>query len=101
MIQFPLPKEVESNVLSLSEEQRKVVEDYYRLALLENLSEDEQERMVEILENAQIDTLIEFWINEIDHIVGHKLNLIDDKMCRNEQALVKEHIVFPCESPDE
>jgi hypothetical protein len=101
MIQFPLSRQLEGNAIELSEEQWKIVEEYYHLSLTEKLSEDEQEQMISILEIAETDGLIDFWINELDHIVAHKLNLINENNCKNGQALVREHILFPSEQLDE
>jgi hypothetical protein len=93
MIEFHKKKPINSIDLPLSPEIRSIVREYCHLATLNNLSEQEQERMVEILKVAEVDSILDFWINEADHFIGHKLDLICENSCKNQQARLREYLV--------
>jgi hypothetical protein len=56
----------------------KFVQEYYKLAALPELSETDAERMAAILELAQYDDELNFWINKIDHLVAEELDLLEE-----------------------
>lgn len=56
----------------------KFVQEYYKLASLPELSERDAERMAAILELAQYDDELNFWINKIDHLVAEELDLLEE-----------------------
>jgi hypothetical protein len=93
MTEFHKEKLTNSIDLPLSLETRSIVQEYCYLATLNNLSEQQQERMVEILKVAEADSILDFWINEADHFIGHKLDLIDENSCKNQQARLREYLV--------
>lgn len=76
----------------LTPEKQKLLKEYFRLALLSKLSSSEGQRMSEIIEMTQKDKILEFWLSEADHIIGHKLNLIDENECKNQQAKLQEYL---------
>jgi len=53
----------------------KFVQEYYRLAILAELSEKDAERMAAILELAQYDKELNSWINKVDDLVAEELDL--------------------------
>ena len=53
----------------------KFVQEYYRLAILSELSEKDAERMAAILELAQYDDELNSWINKVDDLVAEELDL--------------------------
>lgn len=63
----------------------KVIE-YFTLSLLDVLTEPQAERLEAILDEATQDSLLSFWIDEVDHVVAHKLNLIDSTFIDQQQT---------------
>ena len=72
-----------------------IVREYYQLRVLPNLSEQQADRIGEIMELATTDQVIDFWLTEVDHALGHALNLLDES-CRysyqDQQALLREYL---------
>lgn len=56
----------------------KFIQEYYKLATLPELSQTDAESMAAILELAQYDDELNFWINKIDHLVTVELDLIEE-----------------------
>jgi hypothetical protein len=56
----------------------KFVQEYYRLAILSELSEKDAERMAAILELAQYDDELNSWIDKVDHLVAGELGLLEE-----------------------
>jgi len=81
-----LDKLTQIHQIQISEFHIKEVLEYCRLASRPTLSEVEADRMAEILESAQSDSLLDFLINEADHLLAHNLDLIDEYLIKNEQA---------------
>jgi hypothetical protein len=82
----------------------EIVYEYYNLALLSEVSEAESIRINEILDLATKDNLINFWLSEIDHLLGHRLGLLDDpnrKSYADQKAMLREYlgINYICNSP--
>ncbi|TVQ21688.1 MAG: peptidoglycan-binding protein [Leptolyngbya sp. DLM2.Bin15] len=65
---------------------RSNIIEYFTLSLLDVLTEPQAERLEAILDEATQDTLLSFWIDEVDHIVAHKLNLIDSEFINHQQT---------------
>lgn len=76
----------------LTKEKQKLLQEYFHLALLEQLSHSQAERLAKIIDMTQFDPILEFWVNETDHIIGHRLNLIDENECKNQQAKLQEYL---------
>jgi hypothetical protein len=51
--------------------------EYGRLALRQNPSEEELDSMQYILIQASNDPILDFWIEQIDYCLGHRLGLLD------------------------
>lgn len=90
---FSSAKEFEISQLTLTDEQKSIIQEYCFLVALNSLSEQEARRLGEILEIAKTDPKIHFWTTEADHFMGHKLNLINETECRNFQAKLREYMV--------
>lgn len=73
----------------------KVVREYYQLRVLPNLSDQQADRIGELLELTKTDQILNVWITEVDHAVGHERNLLD-QACRSsykdQQALLREYL---------
>lgn len=73
----------------------KIIREYYQLRVLPNLSEQQAERIGKIMELATTDRVVDFWIIEVEHALGHALNLLDES-CRysyqDQQALLREYL---------
>lgn len=52
-----------------------LVQEYCRLAALPCLSDAEGQRLDELLELAEADGRLDFWINEADHFIDHAIGL--------------------------
>jgi len=86
---------LEDHFLSCTSAHMKNIKDYYSLRLLPHLSEEQADRIGAILEMANTDDVINFWINEIDHSHGHRLNFLDNASrhsYKNQQALLREYL---------
>ena len=93
--QFIIDSSEYSNIwLSSTPELMSTIREYYRLRSLPNLSEQQADRIGEILELATTNRDVDFWITEVDHALGHHLGLLDES-CRqsyqNQQALLREY----------
>lgn len=82
-------------LLNSTPELMNTIRDYYRLRSLPNLSEQQADRVGEILELAKTNEVADFWITEVEHALGHHLGLLD-KSCRqsyqNQQAFLREYL---------
>lgn len=82
------------NVMNLARE-------YAKLAALPFLSEPEADRLGEILAIASDCEILSFWIVEVDHVLGHHLDLLDEddrESYKDQQALLRDYMgteVFP------
>lgn len=93
MIDLPKLKLMNSQTIPLTCSQKQIIQEYCYLAALKSLSEEHQERMEEILKIAESDEIINFIIAEIDHFIGHKLDIIDETECKNFQAALQERFI--------
>lgn len=51
-------------------------DEYCRLACKRNIKGEDHNKICRILQNASNDLLLEFWIDEFDHLMGHRIGLI-------------------------
>jgi hypothetical protein len=78
-----------------SPEIMKLALEYSQLAALPSMSEQQANRLGELLAIASDSIILSFWISEIDHTIGHHLGLLDDASrhtYRSQQALLREHL---------
>ena len=76
------------NQASLAEEYSKrkdLINEYCYLTSVSTLTESQADRIEQILSQAQSDRLLEFFLDEADHIVAHQLNLIRPKVIEKQQ----------------
>ena len=72
------------------------VREYCRLSVQRHLSDVEVDRLAEILELAESDPLLNFWIHEVDHFLAHELNLTDPQSVHrleDQLARLREQLV--------
>ncbi|MEO0687370.1 MAG: hypothetical protein AAFY76_20560, partial [Cyanobacteria bacterium J06649_11] len=81
-----------NRILPLTIELQKVVLEYYQLASVKYLSETQANRLAEILNIAQINPTVDFWITKADSFINEKLNLIDKDELKNKQAKLREYL---------
>jgi hypothetical protein len=55
-----------------------LIRDYCQLAIQPDLSDDDAERLGQLLHQAKSDSILDFWIQEADHFLDHELGLCDD-----------------------
>ena len=92
VIRFRRMFKTTGNQIPLTPESKKIIQEYFQLALLPQLSQSQAQRMSEIMEMAESSEILSFWLNEADHLIGHKLNLIDEDECKNQQARLREYL---------
>lgn len=83
---------------------QKVIFQYWELACLSHLSDKQQEQLAQILELATESEVLTFWIAEIDHIIGHKLGLLESEeriSYQNQQAFLREYLMVHAEFKSE
>ncbi|HEY9906549.1 MAG TPA: peptidoglycan-binding domain-containing protein [Thermosynechococcaceae cyanobacterium] len=74
------------------------IREYCRLSVQRQLPDEDADRLAEILEQAESDGLLNFWIHEVDHFLAHELGLTDaesvhrleDQLARLREQLVDE-----------
>lgn len=71
---------------------RNVVSEYCTLSVLDRLTEQQADRIAEILNQATQDPLLSFLLDEADHAIGHLMNLINVEETREEQAVLRRAI---------
>ena len=74
---------------------KDILQEYYDLAVRCDLSELEAERMVQILQLAEEDDILSFWLNEIDYLLSEEMKLLEDSNIRfyaDEQAKLREYL---------
>ncbi|MCC5640791.1 hypothetical protein LC593_34180 [Nostoc sp. CHAB 5844] len=98
MVNFHFSNRLKEPELQLTQKQKNIIREYCCLASLSRLSEQEAQRIADILEIAKIDQVIDFFMTEADHYVGHKLNLINENENKNLQARLREYLVTDSES---
>ncbi|QSJ16400.1 hypothetical protein JYQ62_32510 [Nostoc sp. UHCC 0702] len=94
MVNFYFSNRIKEPELPLTHEQKNIIQEYCCLASLSSLSESEAQRIADILEIAQLDQIIDFFMTEADYYIGHNLNLIDENERKNIQAKLKEYLVI-------
>ncbi|MEL6457434.1 MAG: hypothetical protein AAFQ91_04165 [Cyanobacteria bacterium J06621_15] len=80
------------NILPLSAELQKVIMEYYQLASVKYLSDTQANRLAEILNIAQKNPIVNFWIIQADYFINENLNLIDKDELKNKQAKLREYL---------
>jgi hypothetical protein len=73
----------------------KIVHEYYELGLLYSLDETQSTRVDEILKQAIDNNLLNFYISEIDHLLGHRLGLLEDikrESYADQRAMLREYL---------
>jgi murein L,D-transpeptidase YcbB/YkuD len=69
--------------------------DYCQLALKQELSEDEADRLAAIYTKAVSDSLLNFFITTMDQLLAERLGLLNDETIKshgNQQAWLREHL---------
>jgi hypothetical protein len=68
---------------------------YWKLVSKNNLSDKELDFLDEILIYATEDPILEFWLAEIDHIIAHRLGLLDEnsrEFYEDSHSFLREYI---------
>ena len=71
---------------------RGIVSEYFTLSVLNKLTNQQADRIADILKQAEKDPLLSFLLDEADHAVGHLLNLINVEETRAEQDVLRRAI---------
>ncbi|MFE4107463.1 peptidoglycan-binding domain-containing protein [Almyronema epifaneia] len=64
---------------------REIIETYCQIAVQSDLSETEADQLTAILQQAQTDSALSLLLDEADHLLAHKHNLIDESRIRWQQ----------------
>jgi hypothetical protein len=81
-------------VSSFSPKIRAKVLEYAKLSAQGALSESEADCLEQILTIAAEDEELNFWLTEIDHVLGHEMGFLTDEARQSyedQQALLREH----------
>lgn len=73
----------------------KLVLEYAKLAAIPHPLEQEANRIEEILAVANHINVLGFWIAEVDHLLGHHLDLLDEdnrESYQDQQALMRDYV---------
>ena len=70
----------------------QILSEYCTLAVCDSLSDTQAERMSELLTQAEVDPLLNFWIDEADHLIAHQLGLIDREFIESQQDQLRSLI---------
>jgi len=85
-----------------SKMKRKVLE-YGRLSQIVNPSLEEEHELDQILDDAINDSLLNFWIEHVDHVLAHHHNLLTEEAresYRNQGAMLRDIIDLKLCFPD-
>lgn len=72
----------------------KLVLEYAKLATRTSLTDAEADRLGEILQTANDSPVLNFWIAEVDHVISHRLNLLnedDRESYKDQQVMMREY----------
>jgi hypothetical protein len=72
----------------------EIVLEYIELAALSSPSDDQADRLSQILAIASENSILSFWIVEADHFLGHQLGLLNEdhrESYKDQQALLREY----------
>lgn len=67
------------HILMCDKSTLSLVREYARLATRKPLSDADKDRMYAILDQAQENGVLDFWIHEVDHFLDHELRLVTGK----------------------
>lgn len=73
----------------------RIMQEYCQLASRKQLSEQDAERLKEILTLAEANPELTFLLNEADHFMAHELGLLDDskrKTYKDQQSKLREYL---------
>ncbi|NER22915.1 MAG: peptidoglycan-binding protein [Symploca sp. SIO1C2] len=77
---------------------KQIVYEYCALALQPTLTQQQAERIEEILQKAQLDSWLDFLLDEADHILAHELGLIKEEIIQHQLQELKTSLDrFWCE----
>jgi hypothetical protein len=68
------------------------VMEYLALCMADILTEPQADRLGNILEEASSNPLLSFWIDEVDHVIAHRKDLIDAEYVEKQQAALRKKI---------
>ncbi|MGB7441946.1 MAG: peptidoglycan-binding domain-containing protein [Coleofasciculaceae cyanobacterium] len=77
-------------LLQLALPYKDLLKEYCTLASQPTLQESGANRLEEILQQAQSEPVLDFLIDEADHILGHELGLIKEEFIQHQQQELKK-----------
>ena len=86
---------VQEELVLAHPETLKFAQEYYRLRVLPTLSNPQADRLGEILAQAAHDRRLDFWLTEIEHSLGHRLELLTvarRQAYEDQRSLLREHL---------
>jgi hypothetical protein len=72
-----------------------LAQEYYRLRVLPTLGEQQADCLGEIVAQAARDRRLDFWLTEIEHSLGHRLELLTAArrhVYEDQRSLLREHL---------
>ncbi|NEO57499.1 MAG: hypothetical protein F6K54_33175 [Okeania sp. SIO3B5] len=80
--------------MALTPSLKKLINEYAILASLPELNLEQEEKLGEILEQANQNQILAFWIAEVDYILGESLGLLKPENLNyyeDQKAVLREH----------
>lgn len=82
-------------LIRASQQYAPILDTYCKLAMSNELSDEEVDLLATIYTDAETDRLLNFFINEFDYILGRRLGLLTNEFVenyKNQQAWLREHL---------
>jgi hypothetical protein len=86
-------------LIQISQGYREIFLEYCLLSLQEDRTEVEEQRLDALYEQAIDDSVLNFWLEEADHLIAHLLEIIDDAYLEDQQDKLRRLIRFQSSMP--
>lgn len=94
-LDFPLlHTKIKNFSMTLTPSLKKLINEYAILAFLPELNLEQEEKLGEILDQANQNQILGFWIAEVDYILGESLGLLKSENLNSyedQKAVLREH----------
>ncbi|MGD1930972.1 MAG: peptidoglycan-binding protein [Leptolyngbyaceae cyanobacterium] len=84
-----------ASLTAASQQHKEKLAEYYRLSLCGELSDEDAERLEWIYKEAESDPCLNFFIEEIDYLINHRLDLLNANHhleYENQKSWLREHL---------
>lgn len=88
-------KAMNKAIVQACETYKDILHEYYKLSVSVSLSDQQAERMEEILQKAEEEEILNFLLTEVDYILNEKFGLFSNEnieQYKNQQAYLREYL---------